>query len=131
MDQEKNVFEKIIASEIPAVKIYEDDKFLAFLDIAPVYFGHTLLIPKEKYTWMQEAPDELISSIFIKTKELMKAIKLGLSCDYIQISVVGDEVPHFHIHLIPRHHGLKDFGRKSYESKEQMVEYAQKIKSFL
>lgn len=131
MNQEKSVFEKIIDGEIPAVKVYEDDRFLAFLDIAPVYFGHTLLIPKEKYTWMQEAPDELISSIFIKTKELMKAIKSGIPCDYVQVGIVGNEVPHFHIHLIPRHHGVKDSGRKSYDSKEQMVEYAEKIKAYL
>ncbi|NCS99693.1 HIT family protein [Candidatus Parcubacteria bacterium] len=131
MEQEKTIFEKIIDGEIPCTKVYEDEKLLAFLDINPVYYGHTLIIPKEKYVWMQDAPDNLISDIFIKTKELMKSIKKGLSCDYVQVSVVGDEVPHFHIHLIPRYHGRKNTGRINYKSSEQMNEYAEKIKSFL
>lgn len=129
--EEKNIFQKIIDGEIPATKVYEDDKFLAFLDIMPVFYGHTLLIPKDHYEWMQDAPDELISKIFIKTKELMKAIKKGLGCDFVQIGIVGDEVPHFHIHLIPRHHGVKDAGRKKYENTEQMKEFAKKIKEAL
>lgn len=125
--EEKTIFEKIIDGEIPCTKIYEDDKFLAFLDIAPVYHGHTLLIPKKKYVWMQDAPDELIAEIFIKTKELMLAIKKGLGCDYVQIGIVGDEVPHFHIHLIPRYRDRKSEGRTTYDSPEQMAEFAEKI----
>ncbi len=127
----KTVFERIIGGEIPTTKVYEDEKFLAFIDIAPVYYGHTLLIPKERFVWMQDAPDTLIGDIFVKAKELMIAMKSGIPCDYVQVGVVGDEVPHFHIHLIPRHHNAKDSGRKSYESPEQMAEYAQKIKAFL
>lgn len=131
MSEEKTIFQKIVAGEIPATKVYEDEKFLAFLDISPVYFGHTLLIPKEHFVWMQDAPDEVIKNIFVLTKKIMQAMKAGLPCDYVQISVVGDEVPHFHIHLIPRYRGQKNTGRKSYESPEQMVEYAEKIKANL
>lgn len=129
----KTVFEKIIDGEIPTTKVYEDDKFLAFLDIAPKVYGHTLLIPKEKYTWMQEAPDDLIGEMFIRTKKIMQAIKDGLGCDYVEVRVVGEEVPYFHIHLIPHNINEAIYGleRKSYESPEQMSEYAEKIKSHL
>lgn len=125
------IFEKIVKGEIPATKVYEDDRFLAFLDIAPVAYGHTLLIPKEPIVWMQDAPDDLIRDIFVKAKELMIAIKYALGADYIQVNVVGDEVPHFHIHLIPRYQGKKPDGRNSYDSPEQMKEYADKIKELV
>lgn len=127
----KTIFEKIIDGEVPATKIYEDERFLAFLDIAPVYHGHTLLIPKEPVVWMHEASDELIADIFVTAKKLMLAIKSGLACDFVQVGVVGDEVPHFHIHLIPRMHGSHAEGRKSYTNPEEMSEYAKKIKSHL
>ncbi len=114
------IFSKIIRGEIPCTKIYEDEESLAFLDINPVTKGHTLLIPKEPYVWMQDVPDELLASLFVKTKKLMTAIKSGLMCDYVQISVVGKDVPHFHIHLIPRYFddGLPGFPTLSYEENE-------------
>jgi len=96
------IFGKIIRKEIPATIVYEDEQFLAFLDINPVAKGHTLLIPKTQYTWIHDAPDEVIAAIFIKAKELINAMRTGLPCDYVQVGVVGNEVPHFHIHLIPR-----------------------------
>lgn len=103
--QENNcIFCKIVNKEIPCNKIYEDDKFLVFLDINPVSDGHLLIIPKEHVVWMQDASDEIISEIFLLTKKMMLSLKKGLPCDYIQESVVGNEVPHFHIHLIPRYH---------------------------
>lgn len=129
---EKNIFQKIIDREIPAAIVYEDETSLAFLDIAPRVYGHTLLIPKAQYPWMQEAPDETIATIFVLAKKLMIAIKAGLKCDYVEQRVVGNEVPHFHIHLIPRHYGDENNReRKSYISIEQMQEYAKKIKSAL
>lgn len=126
------IFSKIIRGEIPATKVYEDDESLAFLDIAPVSKGHTLLIPKEPYVWMQDVPDELLSSLFVKTKKLMSALKRGLKCDYVQISVVGKDVPHFHIHLIPRFFddGLPNFPTLSYDDNE-MSEIADQIKKAL
>ena len=102
--QENNcVFCKIVNKEIPCNKVYEDDKFLVFLDIKPVSDGHLLIIPKEHVVWMQDASDKIISGIFLLAKKMMLAQKKGLPCDYVQESVVGNEVPHFHIHLIPRH----------------------------
>lgn len=125
---EKTIFEKIIDGEIPCTKIYEDSEFLAFLDIEPKSFGHTLLIPKGKVVWMQEADDELIKNIFLQAKKIMIAIKNGLSCDYVELRIVGEEVPHFHIHLIPRYYGDHvSYKRKKYTSEEQMKEFAEKI----
>lgn len=98
------IFGKIIRKEIPATIIYEDQQFLSFMDINPASKGHILLIPKEQYAWMQDAPDELIKTIFVKAKEFMLVLKKALGCDYVQVSVVGNEVPHFHVHLIPRMH---------------------------
>lgn len=127
---EKTIFQKIIDREIPATIIYEDDNYMAFLDIAPRVYGHTLLIPKTVYPWMQDAPDTVVAEIFLLAKKLMHAIKDGLGCDYVEERVVGNEVPHFHIHLIPRHYGdEKKRERKAYESPEQMQEYAAKIKN--
>jgi histidine triad (HIT) family protein len=100
------IFGKIIRGEIPAIKVYEDERCLAFMDINPVAKGHLLLIPKEHYVWMYEVPDELLSYLFIQTKKLMKTMITGLGCDYVQVSVVGKDVPHFHIHLIP--HAMND-----------------------
>jgi histidine triad (HIT) family protein len=131
----KTVFEKIIDGEIPATKVYEDDKFLAFLDIHPVSKGHTLLVPKKAYVWIHETPDETVGEIFIKAKELIQAMRKGIPCDYVQLGVVGNEVPHFHIHLIPRHSTeevhMSSRPETPYEDSEEMESYAEKIKSHL
>lgn len=122
------IFCKIINKEIPCNKLYEDDNFLAFLDIKPVSDGHLLIIPKKHIVWMQEASDEIISEIFKLTKKLMLALKNGLPCDYVQESVVGNEVPHFHIHLIPRYNDVifPNLPTKEYE-KEKVEEIIKKI----
>ena len=96
------IFCKIVAGEIPSYKIYEDDKVLAFLDINPITDGHTLLIPKEHFQMMADTPDELVSYLFVRAKELMKVIKETMKADYVSLSVVGVDVPHFHIHFVPR-----------------------------
>jgi len=105
------IFCKIINGEIPAAKVYEDDRVLAFLDINPVNYGHTLLIPKEHHQMMYDVPDELLAYCFVRSKELMVKIKSALAADFVTVSVVGLDVPHFHIHLIPRYFddGLADF----------------------
>ena len=99
---ENCIFCKIANNEIPSTKIYEDENFLAFIDIKPVSDGHLLIIPKQHIVWMQDSPDETIAQIFILTKKLMLAVKKALKCDFVQMSVVGEEIPHFHIHLIPQ-----------------------------
>ena len=115
------IFCKIVKKEIPCHKIYEDEKFLAFLDIKPIDDGHLLIIPKEHIVWMQDASDETISEIFKLTKKLMLALRNGLSCDYVQLGVVGNEVPHFHIHLMPRYFSkvFPNLPTKEYKNGEQ------------
>ena len=124
------VFCKIIAGEIPAAKVYEDDKCLAFLDIKPVSSGHTLLIPKEHYANMAETPDELVAYLYVKAKELMLKIKKATEADFVVLSVVGTDVPHFHIHLTPRYFndGLAGFWPTKDYTKGQMEEMAEKIR---
>jgi histidine triad (HIT) family protein len=133
--ENNTIFGKIIRGEIPATKVYEDEQCLAFMDINPVTKGHTLLIPKEQYTWIHEVPDELLGSIFIKAKELILAMRKGIPCDYVQVGVVGNEVPHFHIHLIPRtlSEQVTQTSRPHipYSNAEEMNLFAEKIKHSL
>ena len=121
------IFGKIIREEIPAIIIYEDEQFLSFMDINPASKGHILIIPKVQYTWMQDVPNELIAAIFIKAKELMLVLKKALPSDYVQLSVVGNEVPHFHIHLIPRMHGENIHGPHIQYAEGEMQAIAQKV----
>jgi|WetSurMetagenome_2_1015567.scaffolds.fasta_scaffold728047_2 histidine triad (HIT) family protein len=125
------VFCKIIAGEIPAVKIFEDDKCLVFLDIKPVSSGHILIIPKEHYPSMTDTPDDLVAYLYIKAKELMPKIKAAIGVDYVSISVVGTEIPHFHIHLIPRRFddGLAGFWPTGEYGPGEMDAVANKIRA--
>ena len=122
------IFCKIIKKEIPCAKVYEDENFFVFLDIQPVSNGHLLIVPKKHSIWMQETDDEIIAGIFKLAKKLMLAIKKGLQCDYVQISVGGTDVPHFHIHLIPRYFndGFSKFPTKKYKDGES-AKVSQKI----
>ncbi len=99
---ENCIFCRVAKGEIPHNRIYEDKNLVAFLDINPEAKGHALLIPKEHLLWMEEADDDTISKIFILAKKIMLAMKTSLGCDYVQVSIIGKDVPHFHIHLIPR-----------------------------
>ncbi|HUC88712.1 MAG TPA: HIT family protein [Candidatus Paceibacterota bacterium] len=114
------IFCKIAKGEIPCHKIYENKSFLVFLDIKPVNHGHLLIIPKKHFAWMQEADDKTIEEIFKLTKKMMLALKKGLKCDYVQVGIVGNEIPHFHIHLIPRYNGdnFKNLPTREYKELE-------------
>jgi len=105
------IFCKIIKREIPANIVFENDRVLAFLDVNPVSDGHTLVIPKKHCEKMTDTPDALLGELFSQSKKLMLAIKPALKADYVAVSVVGVDIPHFHIHLIPRKHndGLAGF----------------------
>jgi histidine triad (HIT) family protein len=118
--EETCIFCKIAKGEIPSNKIFENKDFLVFLDIKPVNHGHLLIIPKKHIVWMQEADDKTIASAFVLAKKMMLVQKKSLKCDYIQLSVVGNEVPHFHIHLIPRYTGdkFRNFPTKEYKNRE-------------
>ncbi len=131
-ENKKNcIFCKIIKREIPADIIYEDDKFLGFLDIRPATKGHSLLIPKEHYEWIQDTPDRLISGTFITANKLIRKIKKALNSDYVQLVVVGKDVPHLHIHLIPRmlNDELPEYINTEYENEEEVKLYSNKIKN--
>ena len=103
------IFCKIGRGEIPANKIYEDDKAVAFLDIHPKGPGHALVIPKEHYRWFEEMPDELYTHVFKVVKELALKMKAD-GADHVQVGIVGKDVPHVHVHLIPRTPGQRAAG---------------------
>ncbi len=125
------LFCKIIDKKIPAYIVYEDNNFLGFLDIRPVVKGHSLLIPKEHYEWIHETPDEIIAKAFIIVKKLIIKMRKSLSCDYVQVVVVGKDVPHFHIHLIPRrlNDNLPQYKTSSYQTDEEQIKISSKIKN--
>lgn len=96
-----SVFTKIIKGEIPCHKIAETDLFLAFLDIRPLAAGHTLVIPKEEVDYIFDLDDYLLSSLMLFAKKVSKAVEAAIPCKRIGLAVVGLEVPHVHIHLVP------------------------------
>jgi histidine triad (HIT) family protein len=95
------IFSKIIAGQIPAYKIAENDKFFAFLDIFPLVEGHVLVVPKIEIDNLFDLPADYLSEILIFAQSIAKAIEAAFDCNRCGISVVGLEVPHAHIHLIP------------------------------
>jgi histidine triad (HIT) family protein len=95
------IFEKIINGEIPAFKVAETDLYLAFLDINPLSQGHTLCIPKKSVDNLFDLEDDLYIGLQLFTKKVAKALKACVDCERIGVSVIGLEVPHAHIHLIP------------------------------
>ncbi|MDB4710975.1 HIT family protein [Flavobacteriales bacterium] len=96
-----SIFTKIIDSEIPSYKIAENDKFLAFLDVMPLSLGHTLVVPKQEIDYLYDLPDELLGELFIFSKKVAKKLEKAIDCQRIGVSVIGLEVPHAHVHLIP------------------------------
>ena len=95
------IFSKIIAGEIPGYKIAENDKFFAFLDIFPLREGHTLVVPKTEVDNMFDLPDEYLQEMLVFAKPIAKAIEKTFDCNRCGITVIGLEVPHAHMHLIP------------------------------
>jgi histidine triad (HIT) family protein len=100
---ENCVFCKIAKKEIPCFEVYEDEKFLAFLDINPRNPGHTLVIPKEHFRWVWDVP--YLGEYFEVVGKITKAIKKAMKTDFIVSFIIGEEVPHAHIHLVPRFSG--------------------------
>ena len=95
------LFSKIVSGEIPAHKVAETSEFLAFLDINPLKMGHVLVIPKKEVDYIFDVDDELYTGLMIFTKIVAKAIKKAVPCTRIGVAVIGLEVPHAHVHLIP------------------------------
>jgi histidine triad (HIT) family protein len=95
------IFSKIISGEIPSFKIAENEKFYAFLDINPLVEGHTLVIPKKEVDKFLDMPDNYLSEVLLFAKPIAAAIEKSFPCNRCGLSVVGLEVPHAHLHLIP------------------------------
>jgi histidine triad (HIT) family protein len=95
------IFSKIIAGEIPSYKIAENEKFYAFLDINPLVKGHTLVVPKQEVDYIYDLSDEDLAQMHVFAKTVAKAIEKVIPCKRIGVAVMGLEVPHAHIHLIP------------------------------
>ncbi len=132
---ENCIFCKIIAGEIPSYKVYEDDEVLAFLDITPVNFGHTLVIPKKHYENLVSLPEELAEKVFAVAKKIAPAITSGVGAEGFNLTlnngpVAGQAVGHVHFHIIPRFSGD---GYELWRGKEYPAgkagEIAEKIKN--
>ena len=95
------IFSKIISGEIPAYKVAENDRFLAFLDVNPLCQGHTLVIPKAPVDWLFDMDDQDLADLNVFAKKVAKAIKASIPCVKVGVAVIGLEVPHAHIHLVP------------------------------
>lgn len=95
------IFSRIIAGEIPSYKIAENDKFFAFLDVSPRVKGHTLVVPKKEIDYIFDIEDELLAEMMVFAKRIAKAIETAIPCKRIGVMVLGLEVPHAHIHLLP------------------------------
>jgi histidine triad (HIT) family protein len=96
-----SIFSKIISGEIPSFKIAEDEHFIAFLDTSPIVKGHVLVVPKCEVDKLFEAEDVYLTSILLFAKPIAKAIEMSMPCKRCGISVIGLEVPHAHMHLVP------------------------------
>jgi len=95
------LFTKIINGEIPCYKIAEDERYFAFLDINPLKEGHTLVIPKQEIDYFFDLDDDLLSGLILFSKKVAAAIESVIPCNRIAVAVVGLEIPHVHVHLIP------------------------------
>ncbi|MBP1619223.1 MAG: hypothetical protein H6Q14_3050 [Bacteroidetes bacterium] len=96
-----SIFSKIIAGEIPSYKIAEDDRYYAFLDIFPMKKGHTLIVPKQEIDYLFDVDDDTLSGMAVFAKTVAVALKKAIPCQRVGVIVLGMEVPHAHIHLIP------------------------------
>ena len=127
------IFSKIIAGQIPSYKIAEDEKFFAFLDIYPLVEGHVLVIPKIEVDKFFDVPNDYLSQILVFAKPIAKAIEKAFDCNRCGLSVIGIEVPHAHVHLVPVNDAddLNFTRRKLSLSPEQLQQIQQKILSHL
>lgn len=128
-----SIFSKIIAGEIPCHKIAENDSFLAFLDIFPLVPGHTLVIPKQEVDYFFDLEEATLTQIMSFAKPIAKAIEAAVPCQRIGVSVIGLEVPHAHVHLIPMQ-SVSDMNFEKPKLKltnEELAEMAKRIRSFI
>lgn len=128
-----SIFTKIIQGEIPCHKIAENDSCIAFLDISPLQKGHTLIIPKREVDYIFDLEDSELAELMSFAKQVSKGIKSTFDCNRVGVTVIGLEVPHAHIHLIPinKESDMSLAQSKMQPSNDELAEIAEKIKSKL
>lgn len=126
-----SLFSRIISGEIHCYKIAENDHFLAFLDIMPLVKGHVLVVPKKETDYIFDVSDEELSEILVFSKTVAKKIKSAIPCKRIGVAVIGLEVPHAHVHLVPMNSADDlNFTRPKLQiTKEELEQIAELIKS--
>ncbi|MCE7065364.1 HIT family protein [Dyadobacter sp. CY326] len=125
-----SIFSKIVSGDIPSHKIAESEDFLAFLDAFPITAGHTLVIPKKEIDYLFDLDDKLYAELFLFAKSIVPAIQKVVPCLRIGLSVIGLEVPHTHIHLLPLNSMQDaDFSKKITMSQEELASLAAKIRA--
>lgn len=124
------IFSKIVAGEIPCHKIAENDEFFAFLDINPVALGHTLVIPKKEINYIFDIDDAMLGRMMAFAKRVARAQEVAITCKRVGLAVMGLEVPHAHIHLIPitRESDMYFGNKKITVSQAELAEIAAKIR---
>lgn len=128
-----SIFTKIIKGEIPAYKIAEDENYLAFLDIFPIKKGHTLVIPKKEVDYIFDLDAETLSGLTLFAQKVAKAIDQAIDCERVGMAVIGLEVPHAHVHLVPLHgvHDI-DFSKPKLQfTPDEFQEIAASISKYL
>lgn len=127
------IFSRIIEGEIPSYKIAENDKFYSFLDVNPMVKGHTLVVPKQEVDYIYDIDDELLADMIVFSKKVAKAIEKAIPCKRIGVMVLGLEVPHAHIHLMPiqSERDMNLSNPKLKLTEEEFTETARKIRDLL
>lgn len=121
------LFEKIVSREIPAYILAEDEQFLAFLDVFPLAAGHTLVIPKLAVDYVFDLSPELLSGLFLFAQKIAPALEKVIPCKKIGMAVIGLEVPHAHLHLVPLQKvGDLDFGKAKLQMSPQELQKIQR-----
>jgi histidine triad (HIT) family protein len=128
-----SIFTRIINREIPGHIVAEDDQYIAFLDINPLVLGHTLVVPKKEVDYMYDLEDDVLAGLHVFAKKVARAIAKAVPCKRIGVAVIGLEVPHTHVHLVPMNSmGDLNFTRsKLSPSKTELEEVAIKIQGAL
>ena len=125
-----DIFSKIAAGEIPSYKCAESEQFYAFLDINPLVTGHTLVIPKEEIDYIFDVDDALLQELIVFAKKVSKAVEAAVSCKRVGVAVIGLEVPHAHVHLVPLNtmNDLNFSKPKLNPTNEQLIQTAEAIR---
>ena len=128
-----SIFTRIINREIPGYIVAEDERYIAFLDINPLVLGHVLVVPKQEIDFIFDIDDELLAGLILFSKKVALAVKKAVPCKRVGVAVIGLEVPHTHIHLVPMNTmGDINFTRsKLNPSKEELAQVLDKIKSYV